>query len=47
MGATEHYLEPKVKIEQARIDHGKNDDGEDKLRFYVTSVGGTQEGKPL
>lgn len=45
--ATEHYLEPKEKIEQVRLDHGKDDNEDDKLPFYVTSVGGTQEGQHL
>ena len=42
--ATEFYLEPKYKIEQARLEHGKTDEGEDRLKFYTISIGETLEG---
>ena len=44
LGATESYLEPKEIIDEKRKEHGKDEDGKDKLKFYTTSVGGSQEG---
>ena len=44
LGATESYLEPKEIIDEKRKEHGKGEDGKEKLKFYTTSVGGSQEG---
>ena len=42
--ATEFYLEPKYKIDEARLEYGKTEEGEDKLQFYTISIGETLEG---
>ena len=44
LGAREAYLDPKEIIDQKREELGKTADGNDYLRFYTTSVGGTLEG---
>ena len=44
LGAREAYLDPKEIIDQKREELGKTEDGNDYLRFYTTSVGGTLEG---
>ena len=44
LGAREAYLEPKEIIDQRREELGQKEDGNDKLKFYTTSVGGTLEG---
>jgi len=45
--ATEFYLEPKYKIDQARLEFGKTPEGEDKLQFYTIPIGETREGKSV
>ena len=44
LGAREAYLEPKEIIDQRREELGQKEDGNDTLKFYTTSVGGTLEG---